>query len=201
MTHSTAKRTLRAELLAARRERPEAARGADSAHIIAALTAGLSHLGVRTVAGYAPIGSEPGQPLPDALLAAGFRVLLPVVRADNDLDWANYRAPTDLAAAGRGLVEPVGRRLGVDAVAGVGAVVVPAVAVGRDGGRLGRGGGSYDRSLPRVPAGVPIVALTYDNELMDVVPTEPHDQRITAVVTPSGGWLTLPAATAEPRSG
>ncbi|WP_279581832.1 5-formyltetrahydrofolate cyclo-ligase [Fodinicola feengrottensis] len=62
------------------------------------------------------------------------------------------------------------------------------------GGRLGRGGGSYDRSLPRVPAGVPIVALTYDNELMDVVPTEPHDQRITAVVTPSGGWLTLPAA-------
>nr|WP_313885817.1 hypothetical protein [Fodinicola feengrottensis] len=64
------------------------------------------------------------------MLAAGFRVLLPVVRADNDLDWANYRAPTDLAAAARrsGLVEPVGRRLGVDAVAGVGAVVVPAVA-------------------------------------------------------------------------
>jgi 5-formyltetrahydrofolate cyclo-ligase len=35
------------------------------------------------------------------------------------------------------------------------------------------------------------VALVFDDELVDALPVEPHDQRVTAVVTPSGGWLDL----------
>ena len=48
--------------------------------------------------------------------------------------------------------EPAGPRLGRAAVAEAQLVVVPALAVDRRGLRLGRGGGSYDRALARVPA-------------------------------------------------
>ena len=76
--------------------------------------------------------------------------------------------------------------LGVDAVTDADVVLVPALAVGADGARLGRGGGSYDRALARVPAGRPRTALLYDGELLPGVPAEPHDQRVSGVVTPSG---------------
>jgi 5-formyltetrahydrofolate cyclo-ligase len=52
--------------------------------------------------------------------------------------------------------------------------------------RLGRGGGCYDRALARVPVGTFVCALLYDDEVLDAVPSAPHDRRVTAVVTPSG---------------
>ena len=59
------------------------------------------------------MGREPGtRALIDALHARGVRVLLPVLLADNDLDWAVYAGPEHLLPAGRGLLEPDGERLG-----------------------------------------------------------------------------------------
>jgi 5-formyltetrahydrofolate cyclo-ligase len=113
-------------------------------------------------------------------------VLVPVLREDLDLDWAIYETREQLSPGARGLRVPDGPRLGVAAVADADVVLVPALAVGDDGARLGRGGGSYDRALARVPAGRPRTALLYDGELLPGVPAEPHDQRVTGVVTPSG---------------
>jgi 5-formyltetrahydrofolate cyclo-ligase len=70
-------------------------------------------------------------------------------------------------------------------------VIVPALAVGRDGHRLGRGAGCYDRALARVGPAVPTVALLYDSELLDTVPAEPHDQRVSAVAQPVRGITRL----------
>jgi 5-formyltetrahydrofolate cyclo-ligase len=70
-------------------------------------------------------------------------------------------------------------------------VVVPALAVARDGARLGRGGGYYDRALQHVRADAVLVALVFDDELLDELPVEAHDQPVSAVVTPSGGWQDL----------
>ena len=36
-----------------------------------------------------------------------------------------------------------------------------------------------------------LVAVVFDEELVDELPAEPHDRRVTAVVTPSGGWREL----------
>jgi 5-formyltetrahydrofolate cyclo-ligase len=72
------------------------------------------------------------------------------------------------------------------------AVVVPAVAVDRSGVRLGRGGGYYDRALLHARPGALLVAVVYDDELLDELPAEPHDHRVGVVVTPSGGWQALP---------
>ena len=140
-----------------------------------------------TVAAYVSIGTEPGTgPLLDALVAMGRRVILPVVLPDLDLDWAVYDGPGNLARARRGLLEPTGDRLGLEAVATADVVLTPGLAVDRTGLRLGQGGGCYDRALGRVPVGTFTCTLLYDGEVLDEVPAAPHDRRVTAAVTPAG---------------
>lgn len=190
----TAKTRLRSDRRAARAARPEAETATAGRRLVTHLLAGLNERGVRSVAGYVPVGSEPGAgaALPEALREARIELLLPLFRANRELDWARYTGPDSLVAGPRGLREPPpDAGLGLDAVASVELIVVPALAVGLDGGRLGRGAGCYDRALARVPAGVPIVALVYDDDIMTGVPTEPHDRPVTDVVTPTGGWQTL----------
>ena len=100
-----------------------------------------------------------------ALVDQGKRVVLPVLLADNDLDWAPYSGPESVVPAGRGLLEPVAPRLGPDSIATADVVLVPGLAVSGAGDRLGRGGGSYDRALGRVPVGTPVVVLLHDGEV------------------------------------
>ena len=72
-------------------------------------------------------------------------------------------------------------------------MLVPAFAVDPTGNRLGRGGGSYDRALARLPARTPVAALLYADELLPEVPVESWDLPVTSVVTPDG-WHDLTAA-------
>jgi 5-formyltetrahydrofolate cyclo-ligase len=138
-----------------------------------------------TVAAYASVGTEPGTgPLLDALTDAGKRVILPCLQPDLDLDWAVYDGT--LVPAGRGLLEPLGIRLGPDAISTADVVLVPGLAVDSRGFRLGRGGGSYDRALGRVPVGTFTCALLYDGEVGVDVPLEPHDRPVVAAATASG---------------
>ncbi|WP_371636235.1 5-formyltetrahydrofolate cyclo-ligase [Streptomyces zaomyceticus] len=180
------------------RSRLLAARAALSAESLAHTAESLAHRGLElaelaeasTVAAYVSVGREPGtRALLDALHARGVRVLLPVLLPDNDLDWAVYEGPERLAKAGRGLLEPVGPRLGPEAVCAADAVLLPGLAVDGRGMRLGRGGGSYDRVLARLTrAGTDpaLVVLLYADEVVARVPEEPHDHPVHAVVTPEG---------------
>ncbi|WP_415950196.1 5-formyltetrahydrofolate cyclo-ligase [Streptomyces sp. KLOTTS4A1] len=142
------------------------------------------------VAAYVSVGREPGtRVLLDALRERGVRVLLPVLLADNDLDWAAYEGADRLSPASRGLLEPDGERLGPEAVTRADAVLLPGLAVDGRGMRLGRGGGSYDRVLARLEragAHPRLVVLLYENEVVARVPAEPHDHPVHAVVTPAG---------------
>ncbi|OZV74982.1 5-formyltetrahydrofolate cyclo-ligase [Micromonospora echinospora] len=188
------KRQTRADLLARRRALGVAERAAAAAAVGGVLVDLVRRLRPRRITAYVPVGSEPGGDLPELLRATlppGAELLLPVLRDDLDLDWAGYTGPGGLVAAGRGMREPAGPRLGRAAVAGAELVVVPALAVDRRGIRLGRGGGSYDRALARVPAGAWTVALLHDGELVDRLPAEPHDRPVRAVVTPTGGLREL----------
>jgi 5-formyltetrahydrofolate cyclo-ligase len=118
-------------------------------------------------------------------------VLLPVGPvAGSELAWA---VDTGRLVPGRfGLLEPVGPRLGPTAIGTADVVVVPALAVSRAGVRLGRGGGYYDRALRHARDGALVVAVVFDDEVVDEVPAEPHDHRVDVVVTPAGGWQALP---------
>ncbi|MEW2631675.1 5-formyltetrahydrofolate cyclo-ligase [Streptomyces sp. NPDC048389] len=181
---------LRAELLGARRLL-SAEDVRETAAVLARHALELPELtDAGTVAAYVSVGREPGtRPLLDALRARGVRVLLPVLLADNDLDWGTYQGPGRLKPAGRGLLEPAGERLGPDAVVTADTVLLPGLAVDARGMRLGRGGGSYDRVLARLAAAgahPALVVLLHANEVVARVPAEPHDHPVHAVVTPDG---------------
>ena len=132
------------------------------------------------MAAYVAVGSEPGTaPLLHALLAAGKRVMLPVLLPGRRPGLGGVRRrPGPRARRGCGLLEPVGRRLGADAVATADVVLVPGLAVSARGERLGRGGGSYDRALGRVPVGTFTCVLLHDDEVGVDVPVEPHDRPV-----------------------
>ncbi|WP_156727044.1 5-formyltetrahydrofolate cyclo-ligase [Streptomyces apocyni] len=189
-TGPTEKSALRRELLDRRRQlTPQDAQNA--AAVLAERARELDELAeAGTVAAYVSVGREPGtRALLTDLHARGVRVLLPVLLADNDLDWAAYDGDEHLARAGRGLLEPDGARLGPDAVLEADVVLLPGLAVDSGGLRLGRGGGSYDRVLDRLAkagADPVLVVLLYDHEVVARVPREPHDHPVDAVVTPSG---------------
>ncbi|WP_433827366.1 5-formyltetrahydrofolate cyclo-ligase [Actinoplanes sp. CA-015351] len=153
-----------------------------------------------TIAAYVPVGSEPGgAELPRLLAEAlppGGRLLLPVLMSDNDLDWALFDGA--LTAAPRGLREPDGPRLGPEAVREADLLLIPALAVGPGGVRMGRGGGSYDRVLARLGSPGPLtVALLHDGEIVDSVPAEPHDRAVRGVITPTGGLVTFTVTTPQ----
>lgn len=61
--------------------------------------------------------------------------------------------------------------------------LVPGLAFSRQGGRIGYGGGWYDRFLCQVPDRVPKIGVAYAFQLFDELPTEPHDIRLTDVVS------------------
>jgi 5-formyltetrahydrofolate cyclo-ligase len=186
-TQSPAKIAVRDRLLTARRRR-------SLLEVQEAATALADHLlaepevrRAATVAAYVSMNGEPGTtPLLDRLRAAGKRVVLPVLLPDDDLDWAVYTDARSLAPARFGMLEPTAEPLGLDAVATADVVLVPGLAVDRRGYRLGRGGGSYDRALGRVPVGTFTCVLLYDDEVGVDVPVEPHDRPVGWAASPSG---------------
>ncbi len=142
-----------------------------------------------TVALYAARPGEPGtRVLIDALVAGGRRVLLPVLR--RRVDWAWFDSWEAMRPAWADIPEPTGKHLGAAALALADLIFVPCLAIGRDGSRLGTGGGWYDRALPHRRDGVTVVALARAQELLDSVPTLPHDVHVDAVVTETE-WVKL----------
>jgi 5-formyltetrahydrofolate cyclo-ligase len=182
------KAELRAQVLARRSALPADQRSAAGTLIRDAVLAEPQVQMAGTIAAYYSIGAEPGtHGLVFALWKRGSYVLLPVLRPDGDLDWASYEGPDSMVPGPRGLLEPGEPPRGVDAVARADAVLVPALAVDEAGRRLGRGGGSYDRALARVGPLVPLIALVYDDELVEHVPTEGHDIPVRATASPRAG--------------
>ena len=178
------KAALRASVLERRAGRSEAARDS-AAQAIAARLAGAAFAQVSTVAAYLSMGSEPGTgPLIDLLLTRGAEVIVPVTATGGSLDWVRYEPDASLTRSPLGVPEPDGRRLGADALAAADLVIAPALAVDHAGWRLGRGAGYFDRGLAHAHG--PICALVYSDELLPVVPHEPHDVPVQLVVTEAG---------------
>ena len=178
---------LRDQLVTARRRRPLTEIVADANAIAGHLLAAEEVRRAATVAAYVSVSTEPGTgPLLERLHAMGRRVILPLLLPDHDLDWAPYTGPEALMPGRRGTLEPGAPRLGPDALATADVVLAPGLAVDRTGMRLGRGGGSYDRALARVPVGTFVCVLLFDEEIVDAVPAADHDRRVTAAATPSG---------------
>ncbi|OBH11099.1 5-formyltetrahydrofolate cyclo-ligase [Mycobacterium sp. E1747] len=199
---TTGKAALRAQLQAARRRVADHVRAEDARMLSGRLEAaeGVVSSG-DTVCAYVPVGAEPGSiDMLDVLLRRSGRVLLPVARTAADgaalpLRWGEYR-PGALTSARWGLLEPPQPWLPASAIAEASLILVPSLAVDRSGVRLGRGRGFYDRSLGGRDPHARLVAVVRDAELVDHLPTEPHDVPMTHALTPRAGLTALDSTSA-----
>ncbi len=181
-----AKRSLRFRLRATRAHRSADEREQGAAALADRVLALPELVSPTTVACYSSTREEPGTaPLLARLATSGHTVLLPILLADFDLDWAAYHHPGALKAGRLGIAEPTGDPLGTAGVGRASVVICPGLAADERGGRLGRGGGSYDRVLARVPPEVLRVVLLYDDEVLPAVPTDDHDELVHVLVTPA----------------
>ena len=136
----------------------------------------------KRIACYLPFGSEPDTELfIDWALDNDIEVLLPVAKSDGSLDWVIFDGETadgifGYAEATGIPVSPINVQL----------AIIPALAVDQNGQRLGKGKGFYDRALLEFQPKPKIVAVVFDEELLESIPVEAHDHPVDAVVTPSG---------------
>ena len=131
---------------------------------------------------------------PDMSLALGLfeRALLPVLLDEagaplGEPRWGLWKAGRALVTLGRPPAQPDGEARGAESLKEADLIVIPALAASADGTRLGQGGGWYDRALMYRSPGVPVVAAIFDDEVLEagIIPAEPHDIPVDAIVTPT----------------
>ena len=114
----------------------------------------------------------------------GITTYLPIMQPHRGLSWG--LDGEDLTENAFGIFEPSEMEFNLE---NADALIIPALAAGRDGSRLGRGAGYYDRFLEKIPNfinGGPLrITLVFDDELFESVPHELHDQHVDVVVTPT----------------
>lgn len=186
-------RTLRREMDPERRQ--QEARG-----IISVLLRWLGEGQKRTLTSVLSFGSEPPTAaLLDELHGLGHRILVPICESGRQLSWADWYPSVPMARATVAPIdEPVGPRNGVEIMDDVDVVLVPAQVVDPAGGRLGQGGGYYDRfiaSLAARPTRPVLLAMVYEHELVPAGAFEVGelDQPVDGVITASGiTWIGPP---------
>jgi len=142
-------------------------------------------LQAHSLLGFAPRADEPDMlPLLDAAQTAGKTVCLPRHQPHSDTyiaavirDWRH-----DLQPGRFGLLEPQGHCAAFP-LNQLDLALVPGLAFDLDGRRLGRGKGYFDRLLAEVPGAK--CGVAFDFQVVPAVPVEPHDVRLTCLLTPS----------------
>jgi len=135
---------------------------------------------------YHKIGSEVDTALlMGLLLDSGRGVALPYCRGDGSIGAGRIFSPQDdLKAGAYGIMEPAERLRDNISPSKINAVVCPGVAFDAAGGRLGRGGGHYDRFLKEVLGSAFIIGCAFDCQICgEPLPREEHDVAMDVVIT------------------
>jgi len=180
-----AKRLVRERILRTRNAMPPELRAEASQRIAAALAQRPDFIRARVVLLTLPYGSEwDTRLLFNEARARAKTVAVPRVNlAQRMLEiYAVGDLAADVAPGYRGIPEPHAARPPV-ALESIDWLLVPGVAFDPSGQRVGYGGGYYDRLLPMLPARVPRIAGAFELQIVDRVPSAPHDLALDAIVT------------------
>jgi 5-formyltetrahydrofolate cyclo-ligase len=107
------------------------------------------------------------------------QLLLPVVVGD-ELELRRFSSPNDLQVGAYNIQEPVGECF--NDFSAIELVVVPGMAFDKQGHRLGRGKGYYDRLLPKLTNAYKL-GVCFPYQYIEEVPTDEHDIRMDEVLT------------------
>ncbi len=136
--------------------------------------------GATNIASYISYEFEPEtSDINQRLIKDGKKVFLPRLLENNDIQWVSWDGSTENLTKVEKIFEPIGDALEVE----LDVIILPALHVDRMGNRLGQGGGSYDRALSRSKA-FKIALLHYGELTSEILPIQPHDEKIDAAATP-----------------
>ncbi len=183
---ATAKKELRARIQGERDAIPLQLRRELSARVGALLFSAPEFSAARTIFFFISFRSEVStEPMIRQALSEGKRVCLPytypetrgmiasqITDFDDDLEPGNY-----------GILEPRADKVRDVPPKELDLIITPGVAFDETGGRLGYGGGYYDRFFTARREGCPLVALAFEMQLVKKVPRDGHDLPVDLIVT------------------
>lgn len=192
-----ARDTIRATMIAQRRALDDTQR-TDASHALADTLLAARDWENQTIAVYAAYDGEIDLCPFLRTLTSHITVAWPVSRADGVMEFRE--APfEDLVPGKYGILEPKnGPLLAPEALD---AMLIPGSAFSLNGGRLGMGGGYYDRYLVHVPDHIPQIGVAYHWQIQEGFSLLPHDIPMTHLATDSG-WFpcAMPPGTTQPET-
>lgn len=181
------KQALRQRIIAARDNLTPTLRASSSKHIVDQICGLATYKTARTVLGYLNFGSELAiEAWIRQALTDGKRVLLPRVnRASMLLELFEVKdIDSDVAAGAYGIREPVVERCErFEALGEIDLILMPGVAFDREGGRLGYGGGYFDKLLAHLPHRPVLIAGAFAMQVVAEVPQEASDYKVDYLIT------------------
>lgn len=172
------KKQLRKEIRARVALIPDSEKAVRSMAVCDVLRTRLSACGARVVALFSPLHDEPQVWSLVEELSKFILVVLP--RVEGDIMKFYPYCNSNLLQGSWGIMEPQG----VEPVAPgeIDVAVVPGVVFTRDGARMGRGRGYYDKYLSQEGFRATKIGVCYAEQLVDELVTEPHDVTMDFVV-------------------
>jgi 5-formyltetrahydrofolate cyclo-ligase len=142
-------------------------------------------INAKKIVFYAAFRSEAGtQTLMEESLREGKSVVLPKVNTqEHSLTLYEVKNMSELTPGYMGIPEPPQmdeRRVDIDEAD---LVVIPGAGFDCAGNRIGYGAGYYDALLSRRKKNIPVIALAYEEQIVDIIPAEKHDVKADMIVT------------------
>lgn len=159
-----------------------------SEEICARFAAMPEYVRAGTVMYYIDVRSEVRtRPALPAALASGKKIIVPWCNDQGELELFHLENMDELAVGMYKILEPRQelRSLAAKQVRAeeLDLVMVPGVAFDRTGARMGHGKGYYDKLLQHARPDAPLVALAFECQLFDKIPTAPHDIFMDLIIT------------------
>jgi 5-formyltetrahydrofolate cyclo-ligase len=177
------KAELRSKIRAARRELSPAEREEAALRMAGRLMEISGLVNAEYVLAYMPMKYELDiLPTVEILKARGVKVVFPLCIENGGLRLFVPAEKNGFRPGAYGISEPDPETAEEITADRLGAILLPAIGFDREGRRLGQGGGYYDRLLARTDCLK--IAVGFDCQLVDNVPTEETDERVDIVVVP-----------------
>lgn len=179
------KKTLRQETLLKRDAIPENIKQEKDAAIRQGIIRLPEFTDAKTIFFYASFRSEVDtMEMIKISLSHGKQAVLPKVDKENKkLKLYEVKGMNELAKGYMGILEPSVLEERLTGLDDIDLIIIPGAAFDVSGNRLGYGAGFYDRLLAGIKNKIPIIAPAYEEQIVDDVPSEPHDVKVSKIVT------------------
>lgn len=185
MTDSNAKKKIRQEILLKRDAIPENIKKGKDIAIRQLLIWLPEFTDAKTILFYASFRSEVDtMELIKISLSRGKQAVLPKVDKEKKiLKLYEIKAMSELMQGYMGISEPSVSKERLTGLDDIGLVIIPGAAFDVSGNRLGYGAGFYDKLLAETKNKIPVIAPAYEEQIVENIPSEPHDVKVTKIVT------------------